>query len=248
MNTNLYNTAGLRFWNETEIKLREQLIGEFAHVMKGGLRIINPAWTFHRVEGPALTPRSLMPSYGSEDVFMTNHEAAGETLALRAETTPSSYAYARHLMDGALKFKPPICVWQAGRSYRRELNDGATAAKLRFNEFWQLEFQCIYSIDTKADYRLAVMDRLAHVVNLQTNKLTRVAPSERLPSYSESTFDIEAVHDKEWRELASVSIRTDFADNMRVLEVAIGLDRMVVLAMEARVNRPQYFNQESQRG
>jgi len=49
-------------------------------------------------------------------------------------------------------------MWQVGKSFRRELTDGATAAKLRFLEFTQLEFQCIYSSNTKADYREPLID------------------------------------------------------------------------------------------
>ena len=124
----------------------------------------------------------------------------------------------------------PLCVWQARKSFRRETNDGATAEKLRFNEFWQLEFQCIYRADTKADYRSALVPAIAAEVERFTRMTTAVIPSDRLPSYSESTLDIEAQFKGQWREVASCSIRTDYADDMRVCEIAIGLCRVAEMA------------------
>lgn len=44
-----------------------------------------------------------------------------------------------------------------------------------------------------------------------------------IPSYSIKTMDIQY----EDMELASVSLRKDYSENVRVLEIAIGLDRVV---------------------
>jgi hypothetical protein len=55
----------------------------------------------------------------------------------------------------------------------------------------------------------------------------RTIASDRLPSYSESTIDIEVPHNFLDREVASCSIRTDYSENTRVVEIAIGLDRLV---------------------
>jgi glycyl-tRNA synthetase len=140
---------------------------------------------------------------------------------LRPETTASSYEWARKI-GGRL----PLCIWQAGKSFRRELSDGATAAKLRFNEFWQLELQCIYAVGTKADYRKALIDSLITEVARFTGGAVRVVPSDRLPPYSESTLDIEV----NGREVASCSIRTDYSEETRVCEIAFGLDRIVHFA------------------
>lgn len=228
MSEALYKLGGLRFWSEDEIELREAFQRRVAEVVRRTLLDLNPAWRFARCEGPILAPRSAIgAAYDDADVFVTNHVAGGEPLALRAETTPSSYLYARHLGG-----KLPLCVWQAGISARRETNDGASAAKLRFNAFWQLEFQCIYRADTKADYRAALVPVVAAEVERFTRRATRVVPSDRLPSYSESTLDIEADHAGRWREVASCSIRTDYAPDVRVCEIAIGLDRVATLASE----------------
>jgi glycyl-tRNA synthetase len=151
--------------------------------------------------------------------------AGGDALCLRAETTPSSYAYAKWLGG-----KMPLCVWQSGISSRREMNDGASSAKLRFNSFWQLEFQCIYSVHTQADYRAALIQKIKQEIERFTMCDTRVIPSDRTPSYAESTLDIEAAHNGKWREMASCSIRTDYAHDFRVCEIAIGLCRIATLA------------------
>jgi glycyl-tRNA synthetase len=222
----IYTLGGLRFWTEDEIELREAFQARAVSVVKRRLLDINPAWSIHRMEGPCLSPRDrISDAYDDDDLFVTNHVAGGSPLCLRAETTPSSYAYTKWLQA-----KPPVCVWQAGKSFRRETNDGASAAKLRFNEFWQLEFQCIYRADTKADYRAALIIEVSREIGRFTGAETRVVPSDRIPAYSESTLDIEAMHDGRWREMASCSIRTDYADDMRVCEIAIGLDRVATLA------------------
>lgn len=228
MSLPLFQLGGLRFWTENEIELREQFQARVVNSVRRTLLDLNPAWAFFRMEGPCLTPRGeISAAYDDHDLFVTNHVAGASPLCLRAETTPSSYAYARHL-----KKKPPVCVWQAGKSFRRELKDGATAAKLRFNEFWQLELQCIYHVSTKADYRAALIPVVEAEIARITGFDTRTIPSDRLPPYAESTIDIEAMHDTSWREMASCSIRTDYADDLRVCEIAIGLDRVATLAAE----------------
>jgi glycyl-tRNA synthetase len=222
----LFKLGGLRFWHEDEIELREAFQARVANVVRRTLLDINPAWRFARCEGPILHPRSqISAAYDDGDIFVTNDIRGGEALCLRAETTPSSYAYARWLGG-----KLPLCVWQAGISSRRENNDGASAAKLRFNSFWQLEFQCIYRSDTKADYRAGLIPNVAAEIARFTQSTVRQVASDRLPSYSESTIDIEALHNGRWREMASCSIRTDYSGDTKVCEIAIGLDRVATLA------------------
>lgn len=226
MSKALYKFGGLRFWSEEEIELRESFQARTANTVSRTLRDMNPAWRIFRAEGPCLCPSDqISEAYSDDDVFCTNHKAGGDNLYLRAETTPSSYAAARHIGG-----KMPLCVWQSGKSFRRETNDGASAKKLRFNEFWQLEFQCIYAIGTKADYREALIDALRPEIERFTCQPTRIIESDRLPSYSTSTIDIEAMHNDKWREVASCSIRTDYSDETFVSEIAIGLDRIVEIA------------------
>ena len=147
---------------------------------------------------------------------------------MRAETTASSYAYARHLIQSGER-RMPLCVWQAGKSYRREQNDGARAATLRFHEFWQCEFQCIFAANTKADYAAVVVPAVRVEIGKLTGQPTRVVPSDRLPAYSTSTLDVEAMWSGDYKEMASISLRTDY-QGASVLEVAVGLDRLVLAA------------------
>ena len=124
-------------------------------------------------------------------------------------------------------------VWQVGKSFRVEKSDGATASKLRFNEFHQLEFQCIYSAGTKAHYRKYLMEAVSKDISMFLfGEVIRNVESDRLPAYSESTLDIEVPFKNDWKEVASCSIRTDFSEDARVCEIAIGLDRLVEIYNE----------------
>lgn len=234
---------GLPFWNEEEIKLREHFIDRISFVIKDTLLGINPAWQFFRCETPILTPLRFISweHKNSDDLWCLNNEIACEPLCLRPETTWGSYAVAQHLEETNKRARPPFCVWQAGKSFRCEKNDGASASKLRFNEFYQLEFQCIYGKNTKADYRkvieIALENELAH---LGLSEMVRVVKSDRLPSYSSKTNDIELCcktkGDLRMIEVASISSRTDYSNDLDdgrqeldVLEIAIGLDRLVII-------------------
>ena len=229
MSQQFYSTGGLRFWSEDEIELREAFQSRVASVIRRTLLDMNPAFRIIRTEGPILTERERMASYGDDDVFPVQWNKAATDWALRAETTASSYTVAKTLG------RPPLCVWQAGKSFRKEQNDGASAAKLRFNEFWQQEFQVIYRDDTKADYRSPLVEAVGGEIHRFLRLEVRTVESDRLPSYSLSTVDIEALTDSGWREIASCSIRKDYGPGILVTEIAIGLCRVAELA--ARVGK-----------
>lgn len=242
----LYGIGGLRFWTEEEIEYRDQVRDRIKTVLWDTLTRINAAWKFVRAEGPVLAPRDrISPAYTEDDLFVTNHEANGQAMCLSPETTDSSYVYARYLMGKHedKRFRhPPLCVWQARKSFRRETSDGATAAKLRFNDFYQLEFQCIYSTKTAVDYKKPVIEALKKLMwrlygdGVENEGGVRVVVSDRLPSYSKETLDLEVWHKSTvsglsmYREVASISTRTDFGEGFEVLEVAFGLDRLVEIA------------------
>jgi glycyl-tRNA synthetase len=231
MSNAYYDIESLRFYDEREIELREMMVSRISNTVKRTLTEVNPAWKAYRVEGPLLTPRNFVgDSYDENDIFVTQIEKAGSKLVLRPETTVSSYMFARKKYAGN---KLPLCVWQVGKSFRVEKSDGATAAKLRFNEFYQLEFQCIYSVGTKADYRKYLMEAVSKDISMFLHgEVIRHVESDRLPAYSESTLDIEVPFRDDWKEVASCSIRTDFSDDTRVCEIAIGLDRLVEIHNE----------------
>jgi glycyl-tRNA synthetase len=242
MSEALYGIGGLRFWNEREILVREQAVQTLYHGLSKALQTLNSAWTFHRMEGPLLTPRNFISdAYDDNDIFLLGANLGDKQGALRAETTASSYLIAERLMKNG-GARPPVCVWQVGKSFRRETNDGARASELRFNEFYQIEFQCIYKNDTKADIRGCVEPVLAQLIKQITHSAdVRMVDSDRLPSYSQVTRDVEVPYGidedamsmnpaPKWKEMASISTRTDFpVENMLVLEAAVGLDRLVAV-------------------
>lgn len=214
-----HKIASLPFWDEKEIERREAFVSLLSSDFRRVLQNINSAFRVFRVEGPCLTPEDFVSEeYSKKDVFYTNHKKAGQTLLLRAETTASSYAAMKKSQE-----KLPFCFWQVGKSFRTESNDGASASKLRFNEFWQLEFQVAFKKDTKADYRSALIESLRRNLNVES----RIVESDRLPSYSVSTIDVEVQHNLQWREIASCSLRSDYREDVIVCEIAIGLDRVI---------------------
>jgi glycyl-tRNA synthetase len=233
-----FNVGGLRFWNNDQINTRERVIKQVTDRLQSVLLDINQAWRFERVDTPVLVPRSyISAAYSEDDIFLIKQQLGDEDHALRAETTAGSYLMAEHILKNS-RTKPPLCVWQAGQSFRVEKSDGASPSRLRFNAFYQLEFQMIYSEDTKADYVTPVSLALAQLVEDMTGLDSRLIDSDRLPSYSVQTQDIEVelpesyVMNPGWREVASMSQRTDFPEipsmkKMKVFEVAFGLDRLV---------------------
>lgn len=230
------NLAGLRTWRSSELRQRRRIADQLVETAETTLAEINPAWRFEEVEAPTMMPVERMSSaYTSDDIFLLQDAPGGsKQWAMRAETTDGSYLAAVELLRNT-NLKAPLAVWQMGKSYRRETNDGATAAKLRFNEFTQLEMQCVYRADTSKNFVPEVRDALRAMVEAITRLETRLIESDRLPSYSTETIDIECLTPEgEWREVASTSRRTDFPTPnghvpLIVFEIAFGMDRMIAL-------------------
>jgi len=237
----IYNANGLVHWIERDIRLRDMMTAHFAGEVSAFLKTTNPTGDVRRVEAPILTPRELISAaYGADDVFvqakLSEHD---HELVLRPETTPSTYVYMQHLLNSHQRVRPPLCVWQAGKSFRREQDQPTKHVRLK--EFWQLEFQCAYTSDTANDYHGGCLEPVRRMIGAMTRLPTRVVPSDRLPAYSQVTMDVEVDNGDRWMELASISRRKDFPQTVRVgskggderevdilvLEVAIGLDRCV---------------------
>lgn len=214
---NLYEKNGLVFWTEREILLREHFVKHFSEELKELLKTLNSAFEFVRVEVSQLTPNELISdSYTADDVFRVDDE-----LTLRPETTMGSYVYAKHLLNthNSRKVRLPLCVWQHGKSFRREQDK--TLANMRLKEFYQLEFQIIFSKTTANDYYPAIVRAVSEMI-ARAVAPTRVEASDRLPSYATETQDVIMVHND--MEVCSISRRTDY-ENANVVEVAIGTDR-----------------------
>jgi glycyl-tRNA synthetase len=220
----IYNN-GLIVWNSRQIRLRNQITEDIADRLEEKIRTLNPAWVFHRIEAPTLIPQSkINPEYNTEDYFITQITAKPDDfLCLAPETTQSSYDYAQFLIkENAAKL--PLCIWQLRKSYRNEQDK--TIKHLRFKEFYQLEFQFIYSNNSKADYVNHLTNAIAEIISSWIPEI-EIAPSDRIPSYSINTNDIIAF--KQY-EIASLSQRTDSPIlNSSNFEIAIGIDRIISL-------------------
>ena len=235
----LYNVNSLIFWEEKDIRLRKQFEENIKEDVKSILLSENPSWKFYQIEAPCLIPVNLInPNYTENDIWMQEQKSdEKERLALKPETTPSSYIYAKHLLNSN-RCMPPLVVWQTSKSFRREQDQ--TLKNMRLKEFYQTEFQCIYSADTMNDYQSNVLEPIRKMFEDIIALPTRIIESDRLPSYSLRTVDIEVYNDDKWMEICSISKRTDFDQKARinfknkviekdllVLEIALGVDRVL---------------------
>ena len=228
---------GLITWGASQITLREYLVNQFHQGISGILRGTNPAWAMMRIESPCLiSAASVGPAYDDTGVYAINE------LALRPETTSGSFAYAKYLFETHSGVRLPLCVWQAGKSFRREQNQPRKFCRLK--EFYQQEFQCFYAADSKNDYHSAVLEPTATFLSHTLRQPTRVLSSDRLPEYSEITVDVETEYCGRWMEICSISRRRDFLGNYKdkrvlVLEISIGLDRCMLVLDANRHDKPK---------
>lgn len=206
-----FKKNGLVIYNEIDLIKREYVIRLISHSLEHYMKCINKAWQFKRVETSQLIPiEAISNAYTKEDYY-----PVGEDLALRPETTWGSYEALKILLHSE---KLPLCVWQVGKSFRNEQDK--TFNNIRFKEFYQMEFQMAYSKESKADYYGWALQSIAQIISILFP--VTIEASDRLPSYSEITMDLNT---KRGMEVASISERTDF--DHPVVEVAIGLDRIL---------------------
>ena len=129
----LYDANGLVHWTERDIRVRESAITHLSAEVSIALHDINPAWDIRRIEAPLLVPRALISdAYTNEDVFVQQRlNQHDRDLVLRPETTPSTYVYMNHLLSTHTKARLPLCVWQAGKSFRREQDQPSKHVRLK---------------------------------------------------------------------------------------------------------------------
>ena len=229
----IYNFNALPFFNKRDLMLKDYLVKRMELEIFELLQSQNRMWQMVQIEAPCLIPKELInQNYTHEDVWeqqSINHLP----LVLKPETTPSSYVYMEHLLKSQQTL-PPLCVWQVSKSFRREQDQ--PTKHCRFKEFYQQEFQCLYTKDTKNNYQDSLIIPLANVFFDVIALPTRVILSERLPSYSLKTIDIEVFNEDKWMEVCSVSLRNDFTykpmiksteRECLVLEIAFGLERLI---------------------
>lgn len=215
---NLYEKNGLLFWTEQEIKLRQMFQEYFSQEIINCLKKQNAAFSMIQVEAPLLTPKSFInKNYTDEDIW------SFEDVALRPETTMGSFACAKHILSGynEIKQKLPVVIFQHGKSFRREQDQPTKFMRLK--EFYQLEFQIIYSLSTANDYSIQLYPIVLKAISNMIGEC-KLEASDRLPDYSEETMDIVCV--KSEMEVCSMSKRKDL-EGYKVIEIAIGTDRCI---------------------
>lgn len=225
----LYNRNGLVFWTQREIQLRNSFVDYFVSELGAALKMENRAFEMIQVEAPLLTPKEFInPNYTANDFYaVPTCVNSNYDLVLRPETTMGSYQYAKWLLEHTeTKTRMPICIWQHGKSFRKEQDQ--VTKNMRLKEFYQLEFQCIYGLTTANDYSVNVIPQVRRFMSDMIGPC-RIEDSDRLPNYSEKTVDV--VCEKTDMEVCSISVRNDFP-NAKVLEVAIGTDRCVYNFLE----------------
>ncbi len=248
---NLYNKNGVLFWSEEEIRIRNMFVNHMVSAVKNCLLSMNNSFKMIQCEAPIFTPASLINSnYNThDDIYALNYSNSDheytpvdERIALRPETTMGSYAYARHILSGynSPNYKLPICVWQHGKSFRKEQDQPSKFMRLK--EFYQLEFQILFSKSTLKDYYPEIVDNvrkcfselLDYFSSSKTFACFQVA-SDRLPSYSDETTDIMFGESQfNAMEICSISRRKDFDPNIKNIEIAIGTDRCVYNFLKKR--------------
>jgi len=219
------NYNGFQGFFEDSIIYREYLIKSIHQKLKVRLEQINRAFSMMRCETPCLMNSAYIDSeyFKDNNYIFSIHD---QPLSLRPETTIGIYKMAKLLMNphNQISYKPPLCLWQAGKSFRNEQDK--TFKHMRLKEFYQLEFELFYTKDTKADYPELLYPIVLDILEKELQSPLKFEKSERLPKYSTKTMDIVLEHNN--MELCSMSNRTDFDDdNLKVFEISIGLDRLI---------------------
>lgn len=227
---NMFTNATV-WWNEREIEYRDTLIRNIYQIVKDTLLDMNRAIKFKRVETPILTPPEALP--GHIEAGWDKHWLKTEHGVLRPETTAGTYEAFKQLfvdntpqqhLDKMLQKVLPICLWQAGLSFRNEAKpQSMRTTRLRLRQFYQLEFQIFAAQSTGADYLSAVMDSLIKAYGGESV----IVPEDDLSHYSKRTIDWEI----DGIEAGGLSIRTDW-EYGKVYEISLGLDRLVKMTMD----------------
>ena len=218
---------GFVFQSAHDIRIRGFLTEDLARRLEEGFKELNRAINFIRVETPCIVPERIVEQHQSAEfpVWEVGHEQFVGKLFLRPETTKGTYTAIQMLFPQAslLKKQLPVCVWQSGKSFRVEQDKAFR--NLRFKEFYQLEFQLVYSEGTAADYHVAAVEVIQDILFriYGRRRIRAIVVEDDRPFYSTKTTDIYL----DDHEIVAISNRTDFEHP--VLEVACGLDRLVAL-------------------
>lgn len=241
---------GFPYWTEHEIETRDRFIIANKIAMQSMFSTIfrNPV-AMKRIEGPVIMPEAwLSPRYTGREEEVYDLESPYGSI-LRPETTPVTFEYIRQLMRHPSLLQTPFCIWQAGLSFRRELN--APESDVRLKQFYQQEFQIVMERSRVGEIRIdhRVVELLTHhFCNLLGTTTQWIKPTVT-PRYADDAIDIEAYDPctNRYVEIVSITIRNDLdvlipsmpdppvpLEQLQavVLEIAIGLDRLVHIRSE----------------
>lgn len=214
--------TGFVVYDEADIKARQIIVEIFTHRLKSRLQKLNPAINFMQIETPISIPEKAVQGHKKIGFDLVEVKYK-HPMYLRPETPWGTYQYFldKWPMENKRKKICPIVLWQCGKSFRNEQE--RPFGELRFKEFYQLEYQLIYTLDTKADYFGAACDSAYQAVMEITGRAAAENVTD-LAHYSERTWDIyNGDH-----EVAAVSLRNDL-EGYAVVEVSVGLDRLTAL-------------------
>lgn len=235
---------GLIYYQEADIETREFLIRFISRELRDAMRQLNRGIDFVRIETPCLIPEHIAEPHikAKFPLWRVSDQECTDTFTrakdqeniffLRPESTHCTYAMFKELYPESNRLKKvlPLCLWQAGLSFRVERDK--TFRNLRFKQFYQMEFQLAYAPGTKADYHAHAVAAMVTILGKlfpqwEASKddgiyLVDLVPNET-PFYSEKTTDLYVLD----REVVAISKRTDF--EYPILEISCGLDRLLAI-------------------
>lgn len=241
---NLASEAGFEpgfvMYNEKDLEARELIIKTITFNLKKDLGELNRAIRFFQIETPITTPRKMLQGHIETGFEMIGTAEVPKNIddkplsfdkLLRPETTAGTYAAFYHMFGKdymRVKKMLPVVLWQFGKSFRSE--QLRPLSGLRFQEFYQLEYQLFYAADSGADYftcaRNSAVKSIAGLCGSERWSYMSV-DKDSLAHYAEKTTDIFV--DVPEIEVGAISQRKDFHEYVKVVEVSIGLDRLTAL-------------------
>ncbi len=221
---------GFVIYDERDLLAREIIVKTITQSLGKVLCGLNRAVRVVQVETPMLTPTRALAGHekiGFDLVKSSFQKHGDQVMYLRPETTFGTFAAFRAIFkeEASRKKQLPVVLWQYGKSFRDE--QSRPMDELRFKEFYQLEYQLFASADSKADYFGVCVSAAVSAINAIVGESVSLlsVDANNLAHYSKRTTDLNTSGGV---EVAAISERTDF-DNLMVVEVSVGLDRLTAL-------------------
>lgn len=214
---------GLYFLTGDALVLREKIISRWRKLL---LQPLNG----NQVKTPVLIPRARLAASGHLEEFGTQILSVDSNLNLRPETAQSifaNYPTYRKLFRGN-----PLVIGQVGLAFRNEKSTRTT--RLRCKEFEQLQLEAFIINNDEEAAKLILKFRglvRALMLDLGIDYTEIEIPENERPHYSRRTLDL---YFKDW-EIGCINDRGchDVGNNTRVIEVSLGLTRLIKLFLNS---------------